>query len=40
MRAELFILGAGLVMVLAIGVVLWQTLRAARTDPVDIIRYE
>ncbi len=40
MRAELFILGAGLVMVLAIGMVLSQTIRAARTDPVDIIRYE
>ena len=40
MRAELFIFGAGLVMVLAIGVVLSQTIRAARTDPVDIIRYE
>jgi putative ABC transport system permease protein len=40
MRAELFVLGAGIVMALAIGMVLSQTIRAARTDPVDIIRYE
>jgi len=40
MRADLFILGAGLVMVLAMGVVLSQTIRASRTNPVDIIRYE
>ena len=40
MRAELFIFGAGLVMVLAMGMVLSQTIRASRTDPVDIIRYE
>jgi putative ABC transport system permease protein len=40
MRAELFILGASLVMVLGMGMVLSQTIRAARTDPVDIIRYE
>lgn len=40
MRAELFILGACLVMVLGMGMVLSQTIRAARTDPVDIIRYE
>jgi len=40
MRAELFIIGACLVMVLGMGMVLSQTIRAARTDPVDIIRYE
>jgi len=40
MRAELFILGACLVMVLGRGMVLSQTIRAARTDPVDIIRHE
>ncbi len=40
MRAELFILGACLVMLLGMGMVLSQTIRAARTDPVDIIRYE
>jgi len=40
MRAELFILGACLVMVLGMGMVLSQTIRAARTDPVDIIRHE
>jgi len=40
MRAELFVLGASIVMALAIGMVLSQTIRAARTDPVDIIRYE
>jgi len=40
MRAELFILGASIVMVLGMGMVLSQTIRAARTDPVDIIRYE
>jgi putative ABC transport system permease protein len=40
MRAELFILGACLVMVLGMGMVLSQTIRAARTNPVDIIRYE
>lgn len=40
MRAELFILGACLVIVLGMGTVLSQTIRAARTDPVDIIRYE
>lgn len=40
MRAELFIIGACLVMVLGMGMVLSQTIRAARTNPVDIIRYE
>jgi putative ABC transport system permease protein len=40
MRAELFIIGACLVMVLGMGMVLSQTIRAARADPVDIIRYE
>jgi putative ABC transport system permease protein len=40
MRAELFILGACLVMVLGMGMVLSQTIRAARANPVDIIRYE
>jgi putative ABC transport system permease protein len=40
MRAELFILGACLVMVLGMGMVLSQTIRAARTNPVEIIRYE
>jgi putative ABC transport system permease protein len=40
MRAELFILGACLVMVLGMGIVLSQTIRAARANPVDIIRYE
>jgi putative ABC transport system permease protein len=40
MRTELFILGACLVMVLGMGMVLSQTIRAARANPVDIIRYE
>jgi putative ABC transport system permease protein len=40
MRAELFIIGACLVMILGMVMVLSQTIRAARTDPVDIIRYE
>ncbi len=40
MRAELFILGACLVMILGMGMVLSQTIRGARMDPVDIIRYE
>ncbi len=40
MRAELFIFGACLVIVLGMGMVLSQTIRAARTNPVDIIRYE
>ena len=40
MRAELFIIGACLVIVLGMGTVLSQTIRAARSDPVDIIRYE
>ncbi len=40
MRAELFILGGCLVMILGIGMVLSQTIRAARANPVDIIRYE
>jgi putative ABC transport system permease protein len=40
MRAELFILGACLVMVLGMGVVFSQTIRAARTDPADILRHE
>jgi putative ABC transport system permease protein len=40
MGAELFIIGACLVIVLGMGMVLSQTIRAARTDPVDIIRYE
>lgn len=40
MRAELFILGACLVMILGMGMVLSQTIRAARANPVDIIRYE
>ncbi len=40
MRAELFILGACLVMVLGMGMVLSQTIRAARTDPADILRHE
>ncbi|UCE22305.1 MAG: hypothetical protein JSV46_08895 [Candidatus Aminicenantes bacterium] len=40
LRAELFLLGAVLVAVLGMGMVLSQTIRAARSDPVDIIRYE
>ncbi len=40
MRVELFILGACLVMVLGMGMVLAQTIRAARANTVDIIRYE
>jgi len=40
MRAELFIIGACLVMVMGMGMVLSQTIRAARTDPVDILRHE
>ncbi len=40
MRAELFLLGAGFVMVLGMGMVLSQTIRAARANPVNIIRYE
>ena len=40
MRAEFFILGACLVMILGIGVVLSQTIRAARTNPADILRHE
>jgi len=40
MRAELFILGACLVMILGMGIVLSQTIRAARTDPADILRHE
>ncbi len=40
LRAELFLFGAVLVAVLGMGMVLSQTIRAARSDPVDIIRYE
>jgi putative ABC transport system permease protein len=40
LRAELFLLGACLVMVLGMGMVFSQTIRAARTNPVDIIRHE
>ncbi|MBN1271626.1 MAG: hypothetical protein JXB26_05090 [Candidatus Aminicenantes bacterium] len=40
MKAEIFIFGAGLVIVLGMGMVLSQTIRVARTDPVDVIRFE
>jgi putative ABC transport system permease protein len=40
LRPELFAAGAGIVAVLGIAVVLSQTVRAARANPVDIIRHE
>jgi hypothetical protein len=40
MRVELFIFGAALVTIMGMGMVLSQTIWTARTDPVNIIRYE
>ncbi len=40
LRPELFAAGAGIVSLLGIAVVLSQTIRAARTNPADIIRHE